>query len=76
MVDGCYHEASKIPMLLHIALHVDVVFPVLGLQSYNTQGECWFDPKIFLNASLKDGKFVYISETLKERFGICNDRVF
>ncbi|KAH7532954.1 hypothetical protein FEM48_Zijuj04G0078200 [Ziziphus jujuba var. spinosa] len=23
-----------------------IVSPVLGLESYNTQGECWFDPKI------------------------------
>ena len=40
MVDGCCHEASKIPKLLHIALYMDVVFLMLGLQSYNEQGEC------------------------------------
>ncbi|XP_034701001.1 uncharacterized protein LOC117926020 [Vitis riparia] len=44
-----------------------IVFPVLGLQSYNAQGECWFDLKIPVDASSKDSKLVNSSETLKER---------
>ncbi|XP_029122550.1 uncharacterized protein [Elaeis guineensis] len=43
------------------------VVPVLGLQSYNAQGECWFCPKKSAGSVLIDGTFFDISEILKER---------
>ncbi|XP_059449017.1 uncharacterized protein LOC132180275 [Corylus avellana] len=44
-----------------------IVSPVLGLQSYNTQGECWFDPKIPVETTLKESTPSNGSEILKER---------
>ncbi|XP_026656559.2 uncharacterized protein LOC113461159 [Phoenix dactylifera] len=44
-----------------------VVFPVLGMQSYNAQGECWFRPKKSAGSVLIDGTSFEISEILKER---------
>lgn len=37
------------------------------------QGECWFDPKMPVDASPKDRKLVNSSETLKERLGTLQE---
>ncbi|KAK6918970.1 Protein of unknown function DUF789 [Dillenia turbinata] len=44
-----------------------VVSPVLGLQSYNAQGEYWFSPKFPDESSLKDLAPLNSSEILRER---------
>ncbi|XP_041002324.1 uncharacterized protein LOC121248037 isoform X1 [Juglans microcarpa x Juglans regia] len=44
-----------------------IVSPVLGLQSYNAQGECWFNRKIPVETSLKESRPFNGSEILKER---------
>ncbi|KAG6722439.1 hypothetical protein I3843_03G162000 [Carya illinoinensis] len=44
-----------------------IVSPVLGLQSYNAQGECWFNQKIPVETSLKESTPFNGSEILKER---------
>ncbi|KAK1321673.1 hypothetical protein QJS10_CPA03g02584 [Acorus calamus] len=43
-----------------------IVSPVVGLQSYNAQGECWFQPNKYAGDLLEDS-FSSPSEILKER---------
>ncbi|XP_062151791.1 uncharacterized protein LOC133860136 isoform X2 [Alnus glutinosa] len=50
-----------------------IASPVLGLQSYNTQGECWFNPKIPVETTLKESTPFNISEILKERLRILEE---
>ncbi|XP_059661977.1 uncharacterized protein LOC132308039 [Cornus florida] len=47
-----------------------VVCPVLGLQSYNAQGEVWFDPKMPVESSAEESKTFKHSEILKDRLKI------
>ncbi|XP_077254026.1 uncharacterized protein LOC143892989 [Tasmannia lanceolata] len=44
-----------------------IVSPVLGLQSYNAQGECWFSPKMPAGCSSNGFMSFCNSEILKER---------
>ncbi|XP_010247881.1 PREDICTED: uncharacterized protein LOC104590823 isoform X2 [Nelumbo nucifera] len=53
-----------------------VASPVLGLQSYNAQGECWFYPKKHVESSFKEFMPFNGSEILKERLRTLEKTAF
>ncbi|KAJ8625221.1 hypothetical protein MRB53_033751 [Persea americana] len=44
-----------------------IVSPVVGLQSYNAQGECWFRPKNSMMFQMEGSLYSSASKVLKER---------
>ncbi|XP_021285329.1 uncharacterized protein LOC110417326 isoform X3 [Herrania umbratica] len=53
-----------------------IVAPVLGLESYNTQGECWFDPRIPDKTSLEEFSQCKTSEIIVKRLRTLEDNAF
>ncbi|OVA13183.1 Protein of unknown function DUF789 [Macleaya cordata] len=71
-----YHSLGHLVQRCSIDSHekkqFSVVSPVLGLQSYNTQGECWFCPKKPFEYS-KGCTTFNSSEILKERLSTLEE---